>query len=282
MHSGIAAHPSSTLLDRALHLLAAGPADGPAIAREILGMPRAPVLVADRLAVALLGHDPRVRRDHEGRWALAQRPNATVTLSETVFAVVDVETTGSRPVTGDRDTEVAVVLVGPDRQPETVVDTLVNPERAIPAAVTRVTRITDAMVRDKPVFAELASEVLDALAGRVFVAHNAQFDWRFVEAEVRRARDLRLDGPRLCTVKLARRLIPGLKHRGLDSVSRYFGVEIENRHRAGGDALATARILVRLLELGMERGAQTLEDLVRVDARVRPRKTAGPGWMEEI
>jgi len=279
---GVAAHASGTLLERALRLLAAGPANGPAIAREVLGMPRAPTLVADRLAVALLGADPRVRRDHLGQWVLAQRSEASTTLADTVFAVVDVETTGSRPTHGDRITEVAVVLVEPGRRIETVLETLVNPERPIPSAVTRVTQITNAMVQDQPVFGEVVDELLGALGGRVFVAHNVQFDWRFLEAEVRRARELRLDGPRLCTVKLARRLIPGLKHRGLDSVSRYFGVEIEGRHRAGGDARATARILARLLDLGAEQGAMTLDDLTRVDARVRARKTAGPGWMEAI
>jgi DNA polymerase III subunit epsilon len=279
---GLAAVPAGTLLERALRLLDQGPADSLRISREVLGLPRAPAVVADRLAAALLGHDPRVRRDHLGQWALAGRSSATVALADTVFAVVDVETTGSQPATGDRITEVAVVLAGPGARCEVVVDTLVNPERPIPAAVTRVTQITDAMVRDRPTFAEIADVVLGALAGRVFVAHNVQFDWRFLEAEVRRARDLRLDGPRVCTVKLARRLLPGLKHRGLDSVSRYFGIEIENRHRAGGDALATARVLARLLDLAVEQGARTLDELVRVDARVRPRKTAGPGWMEAI
>jgi DNA polymerase-3 subunit epsilon len=279
---GLAAHPSGTLLDRALRLLATGPADGPAIAREVLGMPRAPTLVAERLAAALLGADPRVRRDHLGHWRLAPRPATEAALPETVFAVVDVETTGSRPAAGDRITEIAVVLAGPGPRIETVLETLVNPERPIPGAVTRVTQITNDMVRDKPVFGEVVDDLLGALAGRVFVAHNVQFDWRFLDAEVRRARDLRLDGPRVCTVKLARRLIPGLKHRGLDSVSRYFGVEIEGRHRAGGDARATARILVRLLALGAEQGARTLADLTTVDARVRRRKTAGPGWMEAI
>ena len=282
MPSGLAAHPGGTLLERALRLLELGPVDSLGIARDVLGMPRAPTVVADRLAVALLGHDPRVRRDHLGHWALAARSTVTMTLEDTAFAVVDVETTGSRPANGDRITEVAVVLVGPGGRVETLVDTLVNPERAIPAAVTRVTQITDSMVRDQPTFVEIADELLCALAGRVFVAHNVQFDWRFLEVEVRRARDLRLESPKVCTVKLARRLIPGLKHRGLDSVSRYFGIEIDGRHRAGGDARATARILGRLLDLAAEQGARTLDDLVRVDARVRPRKTAGPGWMEAI
>ena len=280
--AGVGAHPEGTLLDRALHLLTGGPADSGSIARDVLGMSVAPEVVADRLAVALLGADPRVRRDHAGRWVLAQEPAGATTLEDLVFAVVDVETTGSRPGAGDRITEVAVVLVGPGGHSETVFETLVNPERAIPAAVTRVTQITNTMVRDKPVFAEITDDLLTALSGRVFVAHNVQFDWRFLEAEVRRARDLRLDGPRVCTVKLARRLLPGLKHRGLDSVSRYFGIDIENRHRAGGDARATARVLLRLLELAAEQGARTLEDLGRVDTRAQRRKTAGPGWMDAI
>jgi DNA polymerase-3 subunit epsilon len=279
---GLEAHPTGTLLDRAVRYLESGPAESAALARDVLGLAQAPAVIADRLAVALLGPDPRVRRNHLGRWELTQLPRVSTPLEQAIFAVVDVETTGSRPAAGDRITEIAVVLAGPQGRVETVYDALVNPERPIPPVVTRITRITDAMVRERPVFPEIADDVLGALAGRVFVAHNAQFDWRFVEHEIRRARDLRLDGPRVCTVKLARRLVPELKHRGLDSVSRYFGVEIENRHRAGGDALATARILVRLLDRATELGATTLEDLTRVDARVRRRKTAGPGWMDAI
>lgn len=281
---GLAAHESGTLLDRALAMLARGPMDSAAVAQDVLGLSGAPALVADRLAVALLGHDPRVLRNHQGEWTLARRPDAVATLADAVFAVVDVETTGSRPANGDRITEVAVVLAGPGGRVETVLETLVDPERPIPPAVSRVTNITDAMVRGRPVFADVADDLLAALAGRVFVAHNVQFDWRFLEAEVRRARGLRLDGPKVCTVKLARRLIPGLKHRGLDSVSRYFGVEIEGRHRAGGDARATAGILLRLLDLAAEQGAGTLDDLTRVGERPkrRRRRSAGPGWMEAI
>jgi DNA polymerase-3 subunit epsilon len=85
-----------------------------------------------------------------------------------------------------------------------------------------------------------------------------------METEIRRARDLRLDGPRVCTVRLARRLVPEVKHRGLDTLSRYFGIEIDPRHRAGPDARGTARILLRLLERAAEQGAVTLDDLGRV------------------
>jgi DNA polymerase-3 subunit epsilon len=242
------------------------------LARDVLGLSAAPRVVAERLAVALLGPDPRVSRDHESRWRLTLTPRFSTTLDEAVFAVVDVETTGSRPLAGDRITEIAVVVVGPRGRIETACDLLVNPERRIPPSVTRLTRITDEMVRDRPMFPEIVDDVLTALAGRVFVAHNAQFDWRFVESEIRRARDLRLDGPRVCTVRLARRLVPEVKHRGLDSLSRYFGVEIEQRHRAGPDARGTARVLLRLLERAVEQGAVTLDDLSRVGRQAVSRR----------
>ena len=114
----------------------------------------------------------------------------------------------------------------------------------------------------------MAGQVLAALAGRVFVAHNARFDWGFVTAELRRARDLTLDGPRLCTVRLARRLLPQLESRSLDSLTYFFGLTNPARHRAAGDALATAELLGRLLDLAREQGARTLADL---DALTRGR-----------
>jgi len=270
--SGLTAHPGGTLLERALRYLESGPAESLALARDVLGLAVAPAVVAERLAVALLGPDPRVSRDHLGHWRLALTPRISTLLDQAVFAVVDVETTGSRPAHGDRITEIAVVLVGPGARVETACELLVNPERPIPSTVTRITRITDEMVRERPVFPEIVDQILSALAGRVFVAHNAQFDWRFMETEIRRARDLKLDGPRVCTVRLARRLVPEVKHRGLDSLSRYFGVEIEPRHRAGPDALGTARILLKLLERAAEHGAVTLDDLGHVGRRTPPRR----------
>ncbi len=113
--------------------------------------------------------------------------------------------------------------------------------------------------------------MLAALAGRVFVAHNARFDWSFLTAELKRVRDLALNGPRLCTVHLARRLVPGLRSCGLDSLTHWFGFQNPARHRAGGDALVTAQLLGRLLSLAREAGARTLADLALLEAR-RARK----------
>ena len=157
---------------------------------------------------------------------------------------------------------------------EVVLDSLVNPGRPIPPAICAITNITNDMVRDAPTFAEVADQVLAALAGRVFVAHNARFDWGFVSAEVRRARDLALDGPRLCTVRLARRLVQGVRSCGLDNLTQYFGFENAARHRAAGDALVTADLLERLLRLAREEGARTLQDLAAIAMRP-PRDASG-------
>ena len=82
---------------------------------------------------------------------------------------------------------------------------------------------------------------------------------------------------------LTRRLVPGLRSRSLDSVAHYFGVEITDRHRAAGDALATARVLQRLLELAREQGARTLEDLRGLGRGTRKRRrTALPRSMDDL
>jgi DNA polymerase-3 subunit epsilon len=193
-------------------------------------------------------------------------------LSSLSFAVVDVETTGGRPEGGDRITEIAVVTVR-DGAIVDVFETLVNPERSIPPFITRLTNISWEMVCDKAPFREVCDDVLRVLDGQVFVAHNAAFDWRFVSAEVARARGRELTGRRLCTVRLARRLLPQLRSRSLDWVARHYAVEIEpgTRHRAAGDALATARCLVRLLDDARHHGCQRWSELERFLARTTVR-----------
>jgi DNA polymerase-3 subunit epsilon len=103
------------------------------------------------------------------------------------------------------------------------------------------------------------------LDGNVFVAHNASFDWRFVSAEVARASGREITGRRLCTVRLARRILPQLRSRSLDWVARHYGVEIEpgKRHRAAGDALATAHCLLRLLDDARGHGCERWSELER-------------------
>ncbi len=271
---GTAAYPESTLLERVLGHLRLGPRAPSTLCREILGLLGAPASICDRVAFALLGADPRVRLLEDGRWALVPEAQGSPLLDDCAFAVVDVETTGMRAGFGDRITEIAVAVVQGGRQ-EIVFESLVNPERPIPRTIRALTNITDEMVCHAPRFADLAERILTVLSGRVFVAHNARFDWNFVSAELRRSRDLVLDGSRLCTVRLARRLVKGVRSCGLDNLCRFFGFHNSARHRAAGDALVTAELLCRLLTLARDEGARTLSDLSLIEtrrARARRRK----------
>jgi DNA polymerase-3 subunit epsilon len=240
-----------------------------------LDLPQATPFIAERLVFALLGADPRVRQLGDGRWAAVAEAQGSPLLEECVFAVVDVETTGMRARQGDRITDLAVVVVQGERR-ELVLECLVNPGCPIAPRIAQLTGITEELVRGAPPFPEVADRVLEALSGRIFVAHNARFDWSFLDAEVRRAASLALEGPRICTVRLARRLLPQLESRSLDSLTHFFGLENAARHRAAGDAMATAELLQRLLALARERGVRTLADLQALTERsVGRRSPAG-------
>jgi DNA polymerase-3 subunit epsilon len=275
----LSAHPESTLIDRVLATLREGPRPAVTLCHRVLGLAGAPEAVCERIAIALLGADPRVRQLSDGRWGLVPAAQGSPLLDQCAFAVVDVETTGMRARGDDRITEIAVVVVHGDRR-EVVLDSLINPGRPIPPAICAITNITNAMVRDAPTFADVADQVVAVLAGRVFVAHNARFDWGFVSAEVRRARDMTIDGAQLCTVRLARRLVKGVRSCALDNLTQHFGFENSARHRAAGDALVTADLLARLLRLAREEGAATLQDLSAIALRrtggARRKRTASP------
>ena len=205
------------------------------------------------------------------------------------FVVVDVETTGTSHGTGDRVTEVAAVVV--ERGDVTdAFQSLVNPGRPIPPRITALTGISNAMVAGAPAFHEIADALSRTLEARTFVAHNAPFDWGFLTMEFARAGRpevlaAALAGAPLCTVRLARRLLAHLPRRNLDSVAHHYGVEIESRHRALGDARATARVLLGLLRDLGPHGVDTLDGLHRWLASravaARARRSALPRWVND-
>lgn len=203
-------------------------------------------------------------------------------LRELEYAVVDVETTGGSAAGGHRITEIAVVGVRGDGEVLESFSSLVNPGRPIPPFISGLTGITDAMVRVAPGFREVADRVAGLLRGRIFVAHNVAFDWGFVDREFTAAVGTGLErvaGPRLCTVRLARRVVPELRSRSLGSLSDYFGIENDARHRALGDARATATVFGHLLERLEEREIYSwsgLEELLgRGTSRSRRRSAEG-------
>ena len=260
--------PAASLANRAVSYLEGGPAASTALLRDVLGLARAPRQIADQVARSLVGDDPRVVRIADGRWALAAAAAQSPPLDACRFAVVDVETTGRQPGHGGRIMEIAVVEVqGGVLRPR--FDTLVDPQAPISPFAERLTGITATALRGAPPFAGIAEGLWETLAGAVFVAHNARFDWMFVAAELERARGVLLQGPRLCTLRLSRRLVKDVKGRRLDRLTDYFGITNRARHRAGGDAEATAELLVRLLDLARERGAVALADLTATRIRSR-------------
>ncbi|MGB2868318.1 MAG: exonuclease domain-containing protein [Bacteroidota bacterium] len=168
-----------------------------------------------------------------------------LTVQDTPFVVVDVETTGMSPVE-DRITEIAMMKV----KNGVLVDefsTLVNPLIIIPAYITDLTGIDNVMVADAPTAREVSPYIAEFLEDAVFVAHNAAFDWGFVSHTVRRERSLELANLKLCTVKLSRKILPQLASRSLGPLSKFLDITIPQRHRASGDAYATALVLVKFL-----------------------------------
>ncbi|HEX6747955.1 MAG TPA: 3'-5' exonuclease [Longimicrobium sp.] len=289
---GVRFQPDGILVRRALELLET-PRPTCEVAAKVLGITHGAGAAAAAV-FALLGTDPRFAVSGEGVWSLsAPLPRPTVpapdvapaepgrSLWEEEWCVVDLETTGGSPFRGHRVTELAAVCVSKGKITDTYA-TLVNPARAIPRMITALTGISQEMVVEAPYFHEVAPQVAETIGGRVFVAHNAAFDWRFLTHEMQSANGTTPAGRQLCTVRLARKLLPELPSRGLDALALYFGVEIESRHRALDDAVATARILVRLLEMAEEQGAgdwDSLQTFLRRRAR-RKKRTKSPKSME--
>ena len=292
---GIRVVPGDTLIiERARDYLAGGPAGAPELLSRVFGIGTASPTTAELLVGQRLGALDEFVRDDAGRWwlrwlheaAQARRPVAPASpqlLSELSYAVVDVETTGGSPEQGHRITEIAVVLVSGGRIVDQF-DTLVNPRRPIPGFITRLTGITDAMVRDKEPFVAHSARVAAMLEGSVFVAHNVAFDWRFVSSELSLGSNQRMEGRRLCTVRLARKLLPQLRRRSLGDVCHLYDIDNAARHRALGDAEATAKVLLRLLETASEHGCTTWTELEAflAPASARPRRRRRPSGLPGI
>ncbi|MFK4511395.1 exonuclease domain-containing protein [Bradyrhizobium daqingense] len=156
------------------------------------------------------------------------------------YVVVDIETTGSWS-NGDRITEIGAVKV----RNHSVVDewhSLINPQRSIPAKIVQLTGITNEMVREAPLFSEVADAFMEFMADGIFVAHNVSFDYGFIAYEFERI-GRRFRFPKLCTCAGMRRRYPGHKSYGLGKLCETYGIELKNHHRALCDARASAHLL---------------------------------------
>ena len=240
--------PDSALVQDTIDLLrlCGGRAPVEQIAELILEVPRLDAPTAALLVADLLQDDWRVRLSDEHVAELACADAETCALGETDFVVVDVETTDARTPPG-RITEIGAYRVR-GRRIVAEFETLVNPETPIPSFIVGLTGITDEMVKDAPLFADIAPAWLQFVDMAVLVAHNASFDVRFINHELARVYPgRRMCNTHLCTVKLTRQLMPALVNHRLHTVAEHFAVPIPNRHRAPDDARATAEIFIRLL-----------------------------------
>jgi DNA polymerase-3 subunit epsilon len=180
-------------------------------------------------------------------------------MKKKTYAIVDIETTGGSS-RYDRITEIGIVL----HDGEKVLDhyqSLINPERSIPEHITRLTGISNEMVADAPRFFEIAKDIVEWTQGHIFVAHNVRFDYSFLRAEFERL-GYTFSRRKLCTVKLSRKMLPGLPSYSLGKLIQSLGIEVDARHRALADAQATAELLGIIL--AKEASETALNDLVNL------------------
>lgn len=166
-----------------------------------------------------------------------------------MYAIVDIETTGGSPKF-DKITEIAIYLYNGQKIVDEFI-TLINPECNIPLYITNLTGITNQMVADAPRFCEVAKQIVELTENRLFVAHNAVFDYNFIKKEFSQL-GYHYKRKQLCTLKLSRKLIPDQKSYSLGKLCSKIGIPLENRHRASGDALATVKLLERLLTIDQQ------------------------------
>lgn len=169
------------------------------------------------------------------------------------YAIVDIETTGSY-ANGNGITEIAILI----HNGQHVIDkfhSLVNPGYPIPYHIQVLTGISEDMVADAPYFSEIAQTIFGLLHKRVFVAHNVNFDYSFVTKALQQA-GYTWKAPKLCTVRLARKIIPNLASYSLGKLCNSLDIPIYDRHRALGDAQATVVLFERLLR---EDAANTID-----------------------
>ncbi len=166
-----------------------------------------------------------------------------------MFAIIDIETTGGSAKL-EKITEIAVYLHDGEKITGEY-NTLVNPERNIPYYITNLTGITNEMVENAPRFYEIAKQIVELTEGRIFVAHNARFDYSFIRQEFK-SLGYNFKRSILDTVSLSRRLFPGYRSYSLGNICRELKIEINDRHRASGDALATVKLFEILIERDRE------------------------------
>jgi len=176
-----------------------------------------------------------------------------------MYSIIDVETTGKT----NRITEISILKYDGNK----IIDsftTLVNPTVLIPKEIVALTGIDDAMVAKAPVFKDIANKILDSTEDTIFVAHNVNFDYNTIVKEFKRI-DLDFRRKKLCTLRLAKKLLPKQKSYSLGKLCSAVDIEITNRHRALGDAKATVKLFELMLK--NEKSPEVLHDFLKANSK---------------
>lgn len=236
-----------------------------------------------RFLNSFLGTDPRFEWDASSeRWRLRCHALFTLPLRQATFTIVDLETTGLAP---DPD---GIIEIGAVRIERGVVagrfEQLVCPANPPPPFIVRLTGITPAMLRDQPRLDEVWPRFCAFASDSVLVAHNASFDLAYLNLAAQRFDGRPFTELYLCTLKLARRLLPEVRRRGLDALAEFFGLSQDRRHRALGDVEITVEIFLRLLERAEQAGIRRLGELISLQDQGRdgrPFFSPLPRWQVE-
>lgn len=179
-----------------------------------------------------------------------------------MYAIIDIETTGGK-YNEEGITEIAIYKFDGHQIVDQFIS-LVNPEREIQPFVVNLTGINSNMLRTAPKFYEVAKRVVEITDDCVLVAHNAQFDYRILRTEFKRL-GFGFKRKTLCTVELAKKLIPGQDSYSLGKLARSLGIPVTDRHRASGDAIATVKLFKMLLSKDLEKFI--VQDAIRVEPK---------------
>jgi DNA polymerase III epsilon subunit family exonuclease len=241
-----------------------GPVLADEAARRLFAIRSAPVALARTLLADVVDADARLAWSGDAV-ALAAPLGRDLLLEQATYVVVDLETTGLRPGTSQICEIGAVRVRGLELEAE--FQTLVNPGVPLGPGVEALTGLSNRQLRGSPPPPVAVRRFLAFAGDSVLVAHNARFDLAFLDRETVRLTGSRLAAPVVDTVALARRLLAGRVPRAsLAQLSHWLGTSVQPCHRALPDAQATAEVLLALIGLAQERGAETVADLVALSA----------------
>lgn len=252
---------TTSLVEHTVKLLqqSEGRVDIERILQEVFGITNAPSDLATNLISDLAARDPRLALN-EKHIELNQDVFSGKTLESATFTVFDLETTGaSAPPC--RIIEIGAVKIEAGRITDTF-HTMVDPQCQIPSFISQLTGITDEMVSGAPKFVDVMPSFLGFIGDSIVVAHNAQFDLRFLNYEIGMIHEeYRLGNQHLCTVQLSKKLMPDLENHRLNTLARHLSIPLVNHHRASDDARATAEIFLNLLDMLSAIGITNLDEV---------------------